>query len=62
MVVVIELGALMAVVLPELNPPKDNSQITGRVAPTLVDLVAAAFSGLAGAFAIGRRDIGDVDG
>lgn len=61
-VVVIGMAALMAVVLPELNPPKDNSQITGRVAPTLVDLVAAAFTGLAGAFAIGRRDIGDVDG
>lgn len=42
-------------------PPTDNSQIRPG-APTVVDLVAAAFTGLAGAYAIGRRDIGDVDG
>jgi uncharacterized hydrophobic protein (TIGR00271 family) len=60
MAAVVGLAALIAVVLPELEPPADNSQITGRASPTLVDLVAAATTGLAGAFAVGRRDIGDI--
>jgi uncharacterized hydrophobic protein (TIGR00271 family) len=59
-VVVVGLAAALAVVLPELHPAKQNSQITGRASPTLVDLVAAATTGLAGAFAVGRRDIGDI--
>ncbi|WP_445152683.1 DUF389 domain-containing protein [Baekduia sp. Peel2402] len=58
--VVILLAALIAVILPELHAPADNSQITARVAPTIVDLVAAAATGLAGAFAVSRRDIGDI--
>ncbi len=58
--VVIGLAALIAFVLPELHPISSNSQITGRASPTLVDLVAAATTGLAGAFAVGRRDIGDI--
>jgi uncharacterized hydrophobic protein (TIGR00271 family) len=57
---VILIGAVLAVVLPELHTPADNSQITGRVAPTIVDLVAAAATGLAGAVAVSRRDIGDI--
>lgn len=59
-VVVIGLAALLAVVLPELESVKDNTQIAGRVSPTIVDLAAAATTGLAGAFAVGRRDIGDI--
>ncbi|WP_051222839.1 DUF389 domain-containing protein [Conexibacter woesei] len=59
-VAVILLAALMAVVLPELHAPADNSQITARVSPTIVDLVAAAATGMAGAFAVSRRDIGDI--
>lgn len=58
--VVVALGALLALLLPELKPLADNSQITGRVSPTLVDLVAAAATGLAGAFAVARRDIADI--
>lgn len=58
--VVVAVGALTAVVLPELVPLDRNAQITGRVSPTLVDLVAAAATGLAGALAIARRDIGDI--
>ena len=57
---VICLAALLGWVLPELHHPSDNSQITGRVSPTLVDLVAAATTGLAGSFAVARRDIGDI--
>ncbi len=59
-VVVIGLAAVLALILPELKPLADNSQITGRVSPTLVDLVAAAATGLAGAFAVARRDIADI--
>jgi hypothetical protein len=55
MAVVVALAALMAVVLPELHLAGQNSQITGRASPTLVDLVAAAATGLAGSFAVGRR-------
>lgn len=60
MAVVILLGAGLAFLLPQLKAPGDNSQITARVAPTIIDLVAAATTGLAGAFAVGRRDIGDI--
>lgn len=58
--VVVVLAGLMAVVLPTLHAPSDNSQITARVSPTLIDLVAAAATGLAGAIAVARRDIGDI--
>jgi uncharacterized hydrophobic protein (TIGR00271 family) len=58
--VVVLLAALMMVVLPELHAPSSNSQITARVSPTLVDLAAAAATGLAGAVAVARRDIGDI--
>jgi uncharacterized hydrophobic protein (TIGR00271 family) len=57
---VVAIGALCAFVLPELVSSDANSQITGRVSPTLLDLVAAAATGLAGSLAIARRDIGDI--
>lgn len=58
--VAIGLGAALALVLPELKPIADDAQITGRVSPTLVDLVAAALTGVAGSFAISRRDVADI--
>jgi uncharacterized hydrophobic protein (TIGR00271 family) len=58
--VVIAWSALVAWILPTLSATDDNSQITSRDAPTLVDLFAAAATGAAGAFAIARRDIGDI--
>jgi uncharacterized hydrophobic protein (TIGR00271 family) len=58
--VVIVLAAGLAALLPELKPLSDNSQVTSRVSPTIIDLVAAAATGLAGAFAVARRDIGDI--
>lgn len=58
--VVVLLAAGIAIVLPELTPIDDNSQVTGRVSPTLIDLAAAVATGFAGAFAVGRRDIGDI--
>jgi uncharacterized hydrophobic protein (TIGR00271 family) len=54
------VGAAAAFVLPDVVAYASNSQIAGRVAPTLVDLVAAAATGLAGSLAIARRDIGDI--
>lgn len=36
-----------------------NSQIMGRTSPRLIDLLAALATGLAGAFATGRKDVSD---
>jgi uncharacterized hydrophobic protein (TIGR00271 family) len=58
--VVVGLAALGGVVLPQLHALADNAQITARTSPTLVDLAAATATGLAGAFAVARRDIGDI--
>ena len=57
---VVLIGAAAEVVLPQIVVPASNAQITGRVAPTLIDLVAATATGLAGSLAIARRDIGDI--
>ncbi len=58
--VVVVLAAGLAAVLPQLKPLSENSQVTGRVSPTIIELVAAAAVGLVAAFAIARRDIADV--
>jgi len=58
--VVVVLAAALSWALPELEALRQNSQISSRVSPTLVDLVAAALTGLAGSLAISRRDIGDI--
>jgi uncharacterized hydrophobic protein (TIGR00271 family) len=58
--VVIAIGFLFGWILPQLTPLDENGQVTGRVSPTIVDLVAAAVTGLAGSIAIARRDIGDI--
>jgi uncharacterized hydrophobic protein (TIGR00271 family) len=39
--------------------PANNAQIMARTSPRLVDLSAALATGLAGAFAIGRKDVSD---
>ncbi len=57
---VVLIGAAAEFVLPQIVVPASNAQITGRIAPTLVDLVAATATGLAGSLAIARRDIGDI--
>jgi uncharacterized hydrophobic protein (TIGR00271 family) len=57
---VVAIGAAAELVLPQIVAPASNGQITSRVAPTLIDLVAAAATGLAGSLAIARRDIGDI--
>ena len=45
--------------MPSAFDPTANGQIMARTAPKLVDLFAALATGLAGAFAIGRKDVSD---
>lgn len=39
--------------------PESNSQIMARTSPRLIDLMAALATGLAGAYATGRKDVSD---
>lgn len=58
--VVVLLGAAAAQLLPGAADLTANSQITARTAPSLLDLVAAVATGLAGAVGLARRDVADV--
>jgi uncharacterized hydrophobic protein (TIGR00271 family) len=58
-VVVIAIGVLAALVVPDIDV-QTNSQITGRTSPTVVDLIAAIATGLAGAVGLSRRDVAAV--
>ncbi|UGT61567.1 DUF389 domain-containing protein [Nocardia asteroides] len=58
--VVVTLGFLFAQVLPNPVDVLANSQVLGRTSPKLMDLTAALATGLVGAVAITRRDVGDV--
>lgn len=57
---VVALGWLVALALPETSDVVTNSQVTGRTSPGVGDLVAAFATGFAGAIALARRDLGDV--
>jgi uncharacterized membrane protein len=57
---VVLIGVLAAAVLPGSYELTDNSQITARTSPGLLDLVAAQATGLAGAVALARRDVAAV--
>jgi uncharacterized hydrophobic protein (TIGR00271 family) len=57
---VITIGSAFSLVLPSTYALLNNSQIASRVSPNLVDLVAALATGLAGAVALARRDVGAV--
>lgn len=59
-VIVVAMGALLAQLLPNQAGVLSNSQVLSRTSPTLVDLLAALATGLVGAIAITRRDVGDV--
>ncbi|AZG47528.1 TIGR00341 family protein [Gordonia insulae] len=59
-VLVTVLGVVVAQLLPNPTNVLANSQVLGRTSPTLVDLLAALATGLVGAIAITRRDVGDV--
>ena len=58
-VVVVLIGVVAALVVPDINL-HTNSQITSRTSPTVVDLVAAIATGLAGAVGLSRRDVAAV--
>ncbi|MGW0177923.1 TIGR00341 family protein [Nocardia sp. NPDC003345] len=57
---VILLGFLVAQLLPIPTDVLGNSQVLGRTSPRIVDLSAALATGLVGAVAVTRRDVGDV--
>lgn len=57
---VVVLGIAFAAALPATYNLLDNSQISGRTSPGIVDLVAAMATGLAGAVALSRRDVAAV--
>jgi uncharacterized hydrophobic protein (TIGR00271 family) len=56
---VVSLSALLGWLYKGVIQFGSNPQVTGRVAPTMVDLIAALASGAAGAFCISREDISD---
>lgn len=56
---VIALSALLGFLYTGVVDFAANPQITGRVSPTMVDLIAALASGAAGAFCMSREDISD---
>ena len=55
----IAVGFVLAQTMSSAFDPTSNSQIMARTSPRLVDLAAALATGLAGAFATGRKDISD---
>lgn len=59
-VLVIAIGLLASAMLPRTTNLLTNPQVTGRTSPTLVDMIAAIATGLAGAVGMSRRDVSDV--
>jgi uncharacterized hydrophobic protein (TIGR00271 family) len=57
--VVVALGFLLTLPLTGLYEPLEIGQVMARTAPRLLDLVAAFVIGIAGAFAMARRDVSD---
>ena len=56
----IAIGILMGYLASHRMPLDANPQIIGRTAPTLLDLVVAVATGVAGAFALTRRDVSNI--
>jgi uncharacterized hydrophobic protein (TIGR00271 family) len=54
------LGVLMALLTFDRMPLDANPQIVGRTAPAVLDLVIAIAAGLAGAYALVRRDVANI--
>ena len=59
-VVNILIGVAIGLVTFNRMPLTVNPQITGRTAPTLLDLAVAVFTGVAGSFALVRRDVSNI--
>ncbi|KRA23979.1 hypothetical protein ASD65_05750 [Microbacterium sp. Root61] len=60
LVIVIVLGLIFAVFVATPESLATNSQVVGRTSPSLMDLVAALATGLAGGFAMCRKDLSAV--
>jgi uncharacterized hydrophobic protein (TIGR00271 family) len=54
------IGMLIGLVTVNRMPIAVNPQILGRTAPTLLDLTVAVAVGIAGSFALSRRDVADI--
>jgi uncharacterized hydrophobic protein (TIGR00271 family) len=54
------IGVFAAVITVQHMPLDANPQITGRTAPTLLDLMVAIAVGVAGSFALTRRDVSNI--
>jgi uncharacterized hydrophobic protein (TIGR00271 family) len=55
----VAVGFLLTLPLAQLLNPREIQQIMNRTAPHLLDLMAALATGVAGAFALSRRDVSD---
>ena len=58
-IVVVLIGAVAAFVVPDIDV-QTNAQITSRTSPTVIDLIAAIATGVAGAVGLARRDVAAV--
>lgn len=58
--VVVSIGIGIALLMPGSIDVTGNSQIAGRTSPTLLDVIAAIATGVAGAVALARRDVAAV--
>ena len=54
------IGVLIGLVTVNRMPLDVNPQIVGRTAPTVLDLTVAVAVGIAGSFALSRRDVADI--
>jgi uncharacterized hydrophobic protein (TIGR00271 family) len=59
-VVVVVIGVVFSLAIPQDISLLSNSQIASRTSPGLVDLVAAVATGFAGAIALSRKDVAAV--
>lgn len=59
-VVNILVGVVVGLLSAERMPVDVNPQIVGRTAPTVLDLVIAVATGVAGSFALVRRDVSNI--
>ncbi|MEU6101157.1 DUF389 domain-containing protein [Streptomyces flaveolus] len=57
---VVLVGAVASVVVPQSYDLLSNSQISGRTSPGLLDLISALATGFAGAVALARKDVAAV--
>lgn len=60
LVIVIVLGLVFAVFVATPESLETNSQVVGRISPSLMDLIAALATGFAGGFAMCRKDLSAV--